>query len=104
MRRRNSSPNQPRGEVLERCGIAGTGIVVDTICAGLGEFERGQSIGSGRMRARGGGRRPLNEVDPKLLIDLELLVDEGRRGDPGVVVMELVGWRHLASEAREPGH
>jgi hypothetical protein len=34
------------------------------------------------VRKPGGGRKPLTEVDPSLLKDLERLVDGDCRGDP----------------------
>ncbi len=69
-----------------RGGIAATaratGMAVDTIRKGIGELDASESIGAGRVRRPGAGRKPLTEIDPKLLIDLERLVDEDRRGDP----------------------
>ena len=57
------------------------------------------------MRRPGGGRKPLTEVDPTLLEDLERLVDGESRGDPE----SLLRWtsksvRHLAEGLRELGH
>jgi len=92
-----------------RGGIAGTaratGMALDTIRKGIGELEAGESIGAGRVRRPGGGRKPLSETDPRLLVDLERLVDEDRRGDPGSLLL----WtsksvRHLAGGLRELGH
>jgi hypothetical protein len=92
-----------------RGGIAGaaraTGMALDTIRQGIHELEAGGSIGAGRVRKPGGGRKPLSESDPRLLIDLERLVDEDRRGDPE----SLLWWtsksvRHLAGGLRELGH
>ena len=80
-------------------------MAVDTIRKGIGELERGESIGVGRVRKPGGGRRPLSEADPKLLIDLELLVDEDRRGDPeSLLLWTSKSVRHLAGGLRELGH
>ena len=93
-----------------RGGIVGTaratGMAVDTVRKGIGELERGESIGVGRVRKPGGGRRPLSEADPKLLIDLELLVDEDRRGDPESLLLLWTSKsvRHLAGGLRELGH
>ena len=92
-----------------RGGIAGTaratGIAVDTIRRGIGELERGESIGAGRVRKPGGGRKPLSETDPKLLVDLERLVDEDRRGDPeSLLLWTSKSVRHLAGGLRELGH
>jgi transposase len=92
-----------------RGGIAGTarttGIAVDTIRRGIGELERGESIGAGRVRKVGGGRKPLSETDSKLLVDLERLVDEDRRGDPeSLLLWTSKSVRHLAGGLREFGH
>ena len=92
-----------------RGGIAGTaratGIAVDTIRRGIGELERGESIGAGRVRKQGGGRKPLSETDPKLLVDLERLVDEDRRGDPeSLLLWTSKSVRHLAGGLRGLGH
>ncbi len=92
-----------------RGGIAGTaratGMALDTIRKGIGELEAGESIGAGRVRRPGGGRKPLSETDPRLLVDLERLVDEDRRGDPESLLLwtsKSVG--HLAGGLRELGH
>jgi hypothetical protein len=92
-----------------RGGIAGTaratGLAVDTIRRGIGELERGESIGAGRVRKPGGGRKSLSEIDPKLLVDLERLVDEDRRGDPeSLLLWTSKSVRHLAGGLRELGH
>jgi hypothetical protein len=92
-----------------RGGIAGTaratGMAVDTIRRGIAELERGESIGAGRVRRPGGGRKPLSETDPKLLGDLERLVDGDRRGDPeSLLLWTSKSVRHLAGGLRELGH
>jgi hypothetical protein len=92
-----------------RGGIAGTaratGMAVDTIRKGIGELDRGESIGPGRVRKPGAGRKLLSEVDPKLLIDLERLVDDDRRGDPeSLLLWTSKSVRHLAGGLRGLGH
>lgn len=92
-----------------RGGIAGTaratGMAVDTIRKGIGELEAGESIGTGRVRKLGGGRKPLSETDPKLLDDLERLVEADRRGDPeSLLLWTSKSVRHLAGRLRELGH
>ncbi|HUZ69187.1 MAG TPA: ISAzo13 family transposase [Candidatus Saccharimonadales bacterium] len=92
-----------------RGGIAGTaratGMAVDTIRKGIGELERRESIGAGRVRKRGGGRKPLTESDPGLLTALEALVDDDRRGDPeSLLLWTSKSVRHLAGALREQGH
>jgi len=85
-----------------RGGVAATaratGLAVDTIRKGIAELESGERLAEGRVRRPGGGRKPLTEVDPTLLEDLERLVDAESRGDPGSVLR----WtsksvRHLAA-------
>ncbi len=90
-------------------GIAGTawatGMAVGTIRRGIAELERGESIGAGRVRKAGGGRKPLSETGPKLLGDLERLVDEDRRGDPeSLLLWTSKSVRYLAGGLREFGH
>ena len=92
-----------------RGGIAATaratGIAVDTIRKGIGELGTCESIGAGRVRRPGGGRRPLIEIDPKVLVDLERLVDEDRRGDPeSSLLWTSKSVRHLAGGLRGLGH
>src|SRR5512144_1849323 len=92
-----------------RGGIAATaratGISVPTIRKGIAELEAGARLEAGRVRKRGGGRRPVTEVDPTLLEDLQRLVEADRRGDPESLLM----WtsksvRSLAAGLREQGH
>lgn len=80
-------------------------MAVDTIRKGIGELERGESISPGRVRKPGGGRKPLTESDPELLIALERLVDDDRRGDPeSLLLWTSKSVRHLAGALREQGH
>ena len=80
-------------------------MAVDTIRRGIAELEHGKSIGAGRVRKPGGGRKALSETDPKLLGDLERLVDEDRRGDPeSLLLWTSKSVRHLAGGLRELGH
>jgi hypothetical protein len=86
-----------------RGGIAATaratGMAVDTIRKGIGELEAGESIGAGRVRKPGAGRKPLTETDPKLLVDLEGLVEGDRRGDPeSLLLWTSKSVRHLAGD------
>jgi len=82
-----------------------TGMAIDTIRKGVGELESGERLDPGRVRRRGGGRRSLLESDPTILDDIERLVDEDSRGDPG----SLLRWtaksvRQIAGALREMGH
>lgn len=92
-----------------RGGIAGTaratGMAVDTIRKGIAELDAGESIGAGRVRKAGGGRKRLTDADPELLVALEALVDDGRRGDPeSLLLWTSKSVRHLAGALREQGH
>jgi len=92
-----------------RGGIAATaratGMAVDTIRKGIGELEAGEPIGAGRVRKPGAGRKPLSETDPKVLVDLERLVEGDRRGDPeSLLLWTSKSVRHLAGALREQGH
>jgi hypothetical protein len=46
------------------------------------EIESGVLRGSGPVRRGGGGRKALIDTDPRLLMDLDDLVEPGSRGDP----------------------
>jgi hypothetical protein len=59
-----------------------TGISEDTIRRGQAELEVVDRLEPGRVRRRGGGRRPVVETDPEVLQDLERLIDPVTRGDP----------------------
>ena len=92
-----------------RGGIAAvaraTGISEGTIRSGLAEIESGQTLGPGRVRRPGGGRRKLTEKDPTLLADLEALVDPEARGDPeGPLRWTAKSVRTLASGLSGLGH
>jgi len=74
-----------------RGGIAAvarvTGVSRRTVDRGLVELdlERARELEllpAGRVRRRGAGRRPLTETDPKVVEDLERLVDPATLGDP----------------------
>ena len=77
--------------VLGRGGIAAvaraSGISENTIRKGIGEIDAGQRLEGGRVRKRGGGRKPIAESDPELVVALELLVAEDCRGDPMQVLL-----------------
>jgi transposase len=95
--------------VLGRGGIAAvaraSGISENTIRKGIREIDAGERLESGRVRRRGGGRKPIAESDPDLVASLERLVAEDCRGDP----MQVLLWtsksvRKLAAELHERGH
>lgn len=69
------------------------------------EIDAGERLEEGRVRRRGGGRKPIAETDPELIVALERLVAEDCRGDP----MQVLLWtsksvRKLAVELRDRGH
>ena len=60
-----------------------TGIARSTIGRGLDELDgKTEPTGEGRVRRRGGGRKPETEKQPGLLESLESLVAPATRGDP----------------------
>jgi transposase len=63
--------------VAEAIGMSRT-----TISKAQQECEDASSGPGDRQRRRGGGRKPLAEVDPTLLLDLDRLIDPATRGDP----------------------
>lgn len=96
----------------DACGHGGvaavsraTGIARSTISRGRAELRRGDTVEAGRVRRRGGGRKPLTESDPGLLADLERLVDGDARGDPELPLRWTAkSLRTLAGELRALGH
>jgi hypothetical protein len=80
------------------------GVREATVSAGAREVEAGDAP-LGRVRRAGGGRKPLAEVDAKLLPALLALVEPTERGDP----MSPLRWtakstRTLAAELTASGH
>ena len=61
---------------------AATGIAASTIGRGLKELAGADPLEVGRVRRRGGGRKPLVKKDTTLLADLLALVNPSERGDP----------------------
>jgi transposase len=87
-----------------------TGISRTTIRKGIEEIERdypelAQSIDPERIRAPGGGRRPLAETDETLRADLEKLVTPATRGNPtSALLWTSKSTRNLAEELDRLGH
>ena len=88
-----------------------SGLSRTTIYSGLRELEapaprdEARAGGSGRIRAKGGGRKKLTAKDPTLLSDLDALVEPTARGDP----QSPLRWTckstpRLAKELAERGH
>jgi transposase len=82
-----------------------TRIAASTIGRGLKDIEAPASLSPGRVRRPGGGRKSLAATDPRLLEDLNALVEPSARGDP----MSPLRWtckslRRLAAELNKLGH
>lgn len=82
-----------------------TGISYSTIARGLRELEEDRSPGEGRVRRPGAGRKRKVDLEPRLLIDLESLVEPTASGDP----QSSLRWtsksvRTLAGRLRGMGH
>jgi transposase len=82
-----------------------TRIAASTIGRGLKDLDAPTPPSLGRVRRLGGGRKSLVSMDPKLLEDLNALVEPNARGDP----MSPLRWtckslRRLAAELNKLGH
>ena len=83
-----------------------TGMSRPSIHKGLGELkQRKPGVPLGRSRKAGAGRKPLVERDPRILEELDRLVDPDTRGDP----MSPLRWtckstRQLADALKDAGH
>ena len=85
--------------------VRATGMSATTVAKGMREIGAGETLGAGRVRRAGGGRRPLVESDPTLLSDLEALVADEARGDPeSPLLWTAKSVRTLAGALRERGH
>jgi hypothetical protein len=81
-----------------------TGLSRATVTKGMREIELGETIEPGRVRRRGGGRRPLEDHDVALVGDLERLVAAEARGDCDALAWTTRSVRDLAGALREAGH
>ncbi|MBA3370283.1 MAG: ISAzo13 family transposase [Thermoleophilaceae bacterium] len=85
--------------------VRATGMSATTVAKGMREIESGETLGAGRVRRAGGGRRALSETDPTLVADLEALVADEARGDPeSPLRWTAKSVRTLAAVLREQGH
>jgi transposase len=71
----------------------------------LESLEKGEGVEGKRVRALGGGRKRLTQTDPKVIADLERLLEPVTRGDP----QSSLRWtcksrRKLAAELQGQGH
>ena len=100
-------------QVLGRSGVSlvarATGLSRTTIHQGqkdLVELHEAKALQkTKRIRAEGGGRKPIDEYDPTLRRDLELLVDPVTRGDPeSPLRWTCKSTRQLAAALVDQGH
>lgn len=100
-------------QVLGRSGVSlvarATGLSRTTIHQGLKdlvELHETKALGrTKRIRAEGGGRKPIDEYDPTLRRDLELLVAPLTRGDPeSPLRWTCKSTRQLAAALVDQGH
>ncbi|MGI8310895.1 ISAzo13 family transposase [Saccharopolyspora hattusasensis] len=93
-----------------RGGIAevhrATGMARSTIKCGMRDLDAVESRGaSGRVRARGGGRKKAEDANPELVDALNSLIEPGTRGDPeSPLRWTTKSTRNLARELTEMGH
>jgi transposase len=83
-----------------------SGVSRSTIQRGLREIgRRGRRLGVEKVRRPGGGRKKLQELEPRLAIDLDRLVEPAVRGDPeSPLRWTSKSLRTLARELQEMGH
>src|SRR3984893_16893571 len=87
------------------CVVRVTGFAGGTVSRDRDDIRRRHKPGLGRIRKRGGGRKPKIVHDPTLLKDLKTLVEPATRGDP----MKSLLWtsrslRKLSKELANKGH
>ena len=83
-----------------------TGMSHSTISKGIKELKTSEKLElPKRLRAHGGGRKKVEEKDPRIINDLEKIMDENTSGDP----MSLLKWTNkstynIADELRKLEH
>jgi len=91
-----------RGGVTLVCKATGMSTV--TVCKGVKELKTG-NFSDGRIRKCGGGRKPITTKEPKLLGELDDLVDPHTKGDPeNPLRWTSKSTRKLAQELCERGY
>ncbi len=83
-----------------------TGRSRTTIGRGIGELSASEGdLGTGRVRAAGGGRKKAQDADPQLAPALDALIEPGTRGDPeSPIRWTTKSTRNLAEELTASGH
>lgn len=85
--------------------VRATPVSESTVRRGLAEPNAGERAEPGRVRRRGGGRKPISEIDATLEADLERLVEPDVRGDPERPLRwSSKSGAKLAAELRAEGH
>jgi len=82
-----------------------TGASWQTVATGAGELASGDAVPPGRVRRPGGGRKKLEEHDPRLIPALRGLLAESTRGDPqSPLLWTTLSVRGIAGELTGRGH
>jgi transposase len=82
-----------------------TGLSRKTISQGVKELQEAGGAREGRIRRQGGGRKKTVSKDPRLVEDLERLVEPMTRGDPeSPLRWTCKSLRKLAEELARQGH
>jgi hypothetical protein len=76
-----------------------------TVADGAAELASGDDAGPGRVRRPGGGRKKLEERDPRLIQALRDLLEASTRGDPqSLLTWTTLSVRGIAAELTAAGH
>ena len=100
------------GAVARAAGDGGIGAVAkaagaswQTVADGAAELASGDDAGPGRVRRPGGGRKKLEEHDPRLIPALRELLEASTRGDPqSLITWTTLAVRGIAAELTAAGH
>ena len=100
------------GAVARAAGDGGIGAVAkaagaswQTVADGADELASGDDAGPGRVRRPGGGRKKLEERDPRLIPALRELLEASTRGDPqSLITWTTLSVRGVAAELTAAGY
>ena len=100
------------GAVARAAGDGGVTAVAEaagaswqTVANGAAELASGDDAGPGRVRRPGGGRKKLEERDPRLIPALRELLEASTRGDPqSLITWTTLSVRGIAAELTAAGH